>query len=258
MKTNVKKQILELAQQGKRIDDRAFDEFRPVSIEYDISVNAEGSAMVSLGNTKVNAGVKMDVAEPYPDSPNKGNLMVGLELSPIAAPQFEPGPPSIDSIEISRVIDRGVREANAVNFEKLCIKEGELVWQVFIDEYAIDSDGNVLDAGAIAAIAALANTKLPKLDEENKVDYKEKNSKKLELRNVPLACTVVKIENFLLVDPNSKEEEVADSKLTITMSEHGIHGIQKGNGVLTEQEIAECITLAKKATDKLRKQLKLK
>ena len=59
---------------------------------------------------KVIVGVKVGVAAPTPDSPDKGNLMVTAELLPLSSPRFELGPPRFDAIELGRVIDRGVRE----------------------------------------------------------------------------------------------------------------------------------------------------
>src|SRR3989344_9684841 len=111
--------------EGKRFDDRKPEEFREIIIEKGISKNAEGSVMVNIGKTEVLVGVKMDVSEPYPDSPDKGNLMVTAELLPLSSPMFESGPPKIDAIEMGRIIDRFVRESKFINLEKLCIKEGE-------------------------------------------------------------------------------------------------------------------------------------
>ncbi|MEM5804572.1 MAG: RNA-binding protein, partial [Candidatus Aenigmatarchaeota archaeon] len=93
-----------------RLDGRSFDQFREVSIETNVVTSAEGSARVKIGNSLVLAGVKMDVMEPYPDTPDEGNLVVDAELLPIASPDFEPGPPDEHAIEIARVVDRGIRE----------------------------------------------------------------------------------------------------------------------------------------------------
>ena len=116
----VKKYIIE----GKRFDGRALDEFREIKIETNISKHAEGSARVILGKTEVVVGVKMGTAEPYPDSPDKGNLMVTAELLPLSSERFESGPPKFPAIELGRVVDRVIRESKFIDLEKLCIKEG--------------------------------------------------------------------------------------------------------------------------------------
>ena len=124
--------IREYLQHGKRFDGRKDDEFREIKIETGISNKAEGSAKVKIGNTEVIVGVKMDIAEPYPDSPDKGNLMVTAELLPMSNVKYEYGPPRFEAIELGRLVDRGIRESKYINFEKLCIKKGEKVWGIFL------------------------------------------------------------------------------------------------------------------------------
>ena len=158
--------IRKYLQEGKRFDDRKLDEFREIEIELGVSKNAEGSAKVKIGKTEVLVGVKMNVGEPYPDSPDKGNLMVSAELLPLSSPRFENGPPKFPTIELGRVIDRGIRESKFIDFEKLCIAKGEKVWTVMIDIYSINDDGNLFDAAGIGAIAALKDAKIPKYDKK--------------------------------------------------------------------------------------------
>jgi exosome complex component RRP42 len=87
-KETLKKMFLE----GKRFDGRGLTDFRDVSIEYNISNKAEGSARVRMGKTDVVVGVKLQTGEPYPDSQDKGNLMVSGDLLPLASPRYESGP----------------------------------------------------------------------------------------------------------------------------------------------------------------------
>ena len=105
------KRIKELLSQGKRFDSRSVDEFRDIVIETEVSKKAEGSARVKIGKTDVIVGVKLDVTTPYPDSPDKGNLMVTSELLPLSSSRFESGPPKYPAIEIGRLIDRAIRES---------------------------------------------------------------------------------------------------------------------------------------------------
>ncbi|MCX6803300.1 MAG: RNA-binding protein, partial [Candidatus Diapherotrites archaeon] len=119
--------IVELARQGKRLDGRGLEDVRNFTIETGKYENAEGSARVFLGETEVVAGIKMGVDKPYPDSPGEGAISVGAELLPLAHSEYEAGPPSFSEIEIARVVDRGIRESKAIDFAKLCIKEGEAV-----------------------------------------------------------------------------------------------------------------------------------
>jgi len=119
--------------EGKRADGREFREIRDISVKTNVIAKAEGSAYVKFGDTKVLVGIKLQKGSPFPDSPNSGIIMTGMELNPLASPDFEAGPPREESIEMSRIVDRGIRESHSIDLEKLCIKEGELVWMVFVD-----------------------------------------------------------------------------------------------------------------------------
>jgi len=209
--------IKEYLKLGKRFDGRNLDDFREISIEKGISKNAEGSARVKIGETDVIVGVKMDVSEPYPDSLDKGNLMVTSELLPLSSDRFEAGPPKIESIELARVIDRCIRESKFIELEKLCIEKGEKVWTVFIDIYSINADGNLLDAAGIGALVALKDAKIPKYDKkEGKVLYGEHSNERIPLKKEnPLTITIHKIGESLIVDPTREEEDVSETRITI-------------------------------------------
>ena len=186
--TLTKSAISEYISKGKRFDKRQLSEFRNLSIDLALSKKAEGGAKVKLGKTEVWVGVKMEIAEPYPDSPDKGNLMVTAELLPLSSSKYEYGPPKFNAIEIGRLVDRGIRESKFIDFEKLCIKEGEKVWAVIIDIYSINDDGNLLDAAFIGALAALKSAKMPFYDEKKeKIDYEAESKKKIPLtKNNPI------------------------------------------------------------------------
>ena len=59
--------ITRLAEQGKRIDGRSFNQYRNIQIETKVVNKAEGSARVYIGNTQALVGVKMDLGEPFQD-----------------------------------------------------------------------------------------------------------------------------------------------------------------------------------------------
>ena len=244
-------------EEGKRFDGRKPDELRELVIETGVSINAEGSARVKLGKTEVIVGIKMDVAEPYPDSPDKGNLMTTAELLQLSSPRFEGGRPGFNSIEIGRIIDRAVRESGFVDFKKLCIKKGEKVWSLFIDIYSINDDGNLLDAAGIGAIAALKTAKIPKYDEkEGKVLYGELSESGLPLtKDLPVSLTVHKIGEHLIVDPNREEEDVSETRVTIGGFGDTISSMQKGaEESLSIEEMGKILDIS----DKVRKDLTLK
>lgn len=236
--SSIKREYLsKLAEHGKRADGRKFDEFRKIEIETGVASRAEGSARVKIGNTQVIAGVKMDVGEPYPDAPDCGVLTTAAELIPMASPDFEAGPPREDAIELARVVDRGVRESEVVELEKLCITAGEKVWVIFVDIHILDYDGNLFDAASLAALAALFTTKVPAKRFELGEDYP------LPLRDPPVSCTFVKYNGVVVADPSLDEEEIAEARLTVaTDKNEDIRAMQKGlSGSLTREEIKKVI-----------------
>ncbi len=241
-----------------RLDGRSLEEYRkPIKIETNISNMAEGSAKVTIGDTVVIAGVKMDVGEPYPDSPDEGVLIVTAELLPLSSPDFLPGPPREQATELARIVDRGIRESQMIDIKKLCIKEGELVWAIFLDIYTINDDGNLIDAAALASVIALSNTVLPKL-EKDKVKYGEFTKTKLPLKSLPITCTLAKLDNNIIVDPNREEESLIQSRLSIAVNEKGeINAMQfGGNSALTIDEIMNMVDLAIDKNKELRKYVK--
>ncbi len=253
----LKSHIVKWFEKGKRYDGRALDEYRPVVVEYGVTKNAEGSARVKIGDTEVIAGVKLSVEKPYPDTPKDGNLMVGAELLPLSSPDYEAGPPNEESIEVARVVDRGLRESKAIDTKKLCLIEGEKVWMVAIDICTINSDGNLLDAAALAAVAAVQDARFPDYDGKA-VNYKKITDKKLPIARLPLSVTIMKLGDYLFVDPSIEEEKIIDSRLTVAITQDGkICAMQKGGDApVTIDDIDRMIELATAKAAELMSKLK--
>jgi len=243
-----KQRIVEYLKEGKRFDGRKTDEYRDIEVKVGISNKAAGSCSVKFGKTEVYVGVQMAVSEPYPDSQDRGTLVTGVELSPMAGPDFEMGPPRINAIEIARIIDRGIREGGFIDFEGLCIKEGEKVWQVSLDIHAINDDGGLLDVAGLAALIALANARLPVYDEkEDKIDYDTLSKNPVPLNKDAMAfnMTFHKIGDALIVDPSKEEEDVSDFRLSVAVSDNKgearITAMQKGKEKAISDEDMENI-----------------
>jgi exosome complex component RRP42 len=252
-----KDHIASLIKDGKRDDGRGFDDYRPISIETDIGAKADGSAIVNIGDTRVMAGIKLLLGQPFSDMPNSGVLTTNAELRPGASPTFEAGPPKPPTVEIARVVDRGIRESGAIDVDKLCITEGELCWIVFIDMHVLDYHGNLFDAGTLSAMAALLNTRLPKV-EDDKIIYGEKTNKKLPIANKPIETTYAKIGSGIVLDPGLTEELVMDARLTVATEDKGdMCAMQKGgDGTFTQDEVFETVERGAKKAKELRKLLK--
>jgi exosome complex component RRP42 len=240
--------IYNLMIKGKRQDGRGFKDFRDMKLETNVIVKAEGSAKVTLGETQVLVGVKLQTGTPFPDSQDEGVIITNLELNPIASPDFEPGPPKEEAIEMARVVDRGIRESGSIDVKKLCITLGESVWIVFIDVHILNDNGNLIDASCLAAIAALMTTVVP--NEQQGIGP----NAPLAMKEIPVGITLAKIGSKLMVDPSLDEEKVCETKLTIVSSSDGsVAGMQKmGSGTFTEAEILAAIDIAREKAAELR------
>ncbi|HVL87733.1 MAG TPA: exosome complex protein Rrp42 [Candidatus Thermoplasmatota archaeon] len=242
-----------LVRDGKRTDGRAFDQFREVRIQPRVVGQAEGSARVQIGETEVFAGVKIQPGTPYPDQPATGVMTTSAELIPMASPDFEAGPPRPESIELARVVDRGIRETDTIALEKMCITPGEEVWMVYIDLHIVDYDGNLFDAASLAAMGALLSAKVPaaKYKKGDGVDFP------LPIQHTPISVTHAKIGNGLVVDPNLLEDQVAAPRLTVAVDENGlIRAMQKGlAGTLTKDEVLQCVRTARIKGEEIRAKL---
>jgi len=243
--------VLSKLRDGERIDGRAFDEIRPIEIKTGLIKKAEGSAYVKLGNTQVVAGVKMQIGEPFPDTPDQGIIITNAELVPLASPTFEPGPPDENAIELARVVDRGIRHSEAVDLKKLCIEEGSKVWIIFIDIWALDDDGNLMDASALAAIAALLNTTVPAERFGVGDDFP------LPVRDLPVAITSLVYNDKVLVDPCRDALSIGKNTITITTDQNdNVVSIQKsGPFLLSERAFEEVVEVSIRKAREVRKLL---
>ncbi|MEM0074636.1 MAG: exosome complex protein Rrp42 [Candidatus Micrarchaeaceae archaeon] len=242
--------LAELLEKKERIDKRDFMSYRNISISTGTIPHAEGSASVRLGDTYVLAGIKLDVGEPMKDKPDEGALTTLAELLPLANAQYEEGPPSPEAVEFARVVDRGIRAADIIDMPALFIEQGK-VWNVYLDIYVLNYDGNLFDAGTLAGVAALLTCRMPKL--ENKEVIREGNLPKLKTNGIVTSCTFAKVNETLLLDPNGNEEAFMNARLTVANDETKIRAMQKGlSGYFTVQEIEKLIDISFEKSKALR------
>jgi len=218
----------------ERIDGRGLWDYREFSIKTDTIASAEGSADVLLGETRIITGLKYDIGVPFPDLPNEGVCTVMAELLPLASPLFERGPPDEQSIELARVVDRGIRHADCVQTKKLCIKENKAVYILFIDMYVMNYSGNMIDCGSVSALATLISAHLPEGTwTENGPEWTGKYlTGEMIVNELPLSITYGKIDDIIFLDPSLPEELVCDGSITISCTEQKITSIQK-SGIAT-------------------------
>ncbi len=247
--------IYNLLLQDKRIDGRHPKSLRSITIQTDLIAKADGSALVTMGGTKILTGIKVEVGSPFSDRPDEGIFTVNAELLPLASTSFEPGPPDERGVELARVVDRSLREGKALDLKKLCLVEGEKVYVLFIDIYVLDYDGNYFDPALISALAALATLKIPKYEVVNGEVKKTGETFRLELTSLPFTVMMGILGEKFLVDPQIEEEKVLDVSLIIGTDEKGnIVSIQKNtSGPIPVNLLDTILDTAVKKTEEIRK-----
>jgi exosome complex component RRP43 len=261
--------------EGARPDGRPLGRARPTSVAVGVAGTAHGSALVKVGRTTVMAAVKLEACEPDPERPDVGFIDVVMEFPPMCSASTRPGRPNDESSFIARRIEDALVDSRAVDLKKLSIKEGLWAWRVCLDIYCLDHDGSVLDAGLMAALAALRDTKVPfvAVDDRGKLTYGGVGEKKkkdedggggggganessvekgeegtIEVAAAPVAVTTALYRKQLIVDPNAEEEGLADATVTVVMDQSGrLVGVHKPGGIAEASETAlmHCVAACK-------------
>ncbi len=136
-----------------RPDGRKKDELRPVSIERDFIKTADGSVLITVGDTKVICTAKVeDKVPPFLRGQDKGWVTAEYSMIPSSTQirkSRDRGRSSIDgrSVEIQRLIGRALR--SVIDLEKL----GERT--IWVDCDVIQADGGTRTASITGAYVAL-------------------------------------------------------------------------------------------------------
>ncbi len=140
-----------------RLDGRGIEDVRAISIKLvrnEVTCHSE----VQWGSTIVIAVVSCKIIAPFPDRPNEGNLHFNTELSAQADAA------GYSHAEISRLLEKIIKESETLDTESLCIINGEKVWEIKCDVRIVDaSGGNIIDASVLAAISALKGFRKPEI-----------------------------------------------------------------------------------------------
>ena len=252
-------QINELLEKGQRSDGRGFEEPRSLIIETGVIPKADGSARIRLGDTEVVTGVKIQPDKPFPDMGDKGIFICTAEILPLAHPTAEPGPPGEDVIELARVVDRGIRESGMVDLSQLVLEKDKSVIGLFADNSVTDHDGNLFDACSYSSTAAILTCKIPKWEMKDDVPTLIEGEKSdAPITTIPVAVTMARIGEHILVDPDADEWACMDARITITTNSDGnICALQKGgDDGFTPEQIIKCSELAISVGAKIREKIK--
>jgi len=231
-------------QTQKRIDGRRATELRPVTIKRGYLKNAEGSALIEMGGTRVLCAATVEERVP-PFLRNTGRGWVTAEYSMLPRSSAERiqrevnrGHPGGRTHEIQRLIGRSLRAVT--NLTAL----GER--QILIDCDVIEADGGTRTASITGAYVAL-------------VDAIRWLAKKTALPGSPLrdfigAVSVGIVEGRPCLDLCYAEDSKAQVDMNLVMTGSGriveIQGTAEGEA-FSEPELKSMMTLGKSGIRKL-------
>lgn len=208
-----------LIENGIRIDGRRPEETRPLSFEVGVLKNANGSAMVSYGRTKVLAAVygPRDPGARHMALPNRAALRCRYHMAPFSTHERKNPAPSRREIELSKVVRESLEPAVITEaFPRTAI-------DVFVE--VLNADGGTRTAGITAASLALADAGIP-------------------TRDLVVGIAVGKVDGVLVLDPNEEEDMHGEADMPMAvMPSTGTITLLQLNGVLSEDEFFSAIEM---------------
>jgi ribonuclease PH len=216
-----------------RPDGRSPQQMRPVSIQTDYLSTAEGSALISVGNTRVLCAATVEDGVPqFLRGSGKGWVTAEYSMLPRATQkrtqrEVAKGKPSGRTHEIQRLIGRALRAV--VDFEAL----GERT--ITLDCDVLQADGGTRTASITGAFVALA--------------LALKAIKKPALRDFVAATSVGILHNRPILDLCYEEDSRAEVDMNIVMTGAGKFVEVQGTSERTpfdDSQLAELLALARK------------
>lgn len=241
--------ILEALKIGKRFDFRSLGEFRDVKLVVGAEV---GTAICTIGNTKVMAAVSAEIAEPSSMRPHKGVINIDVDLSPMANYANEHDRLGSKGMELIRLLELIIRDSRCIDVEALCIRAGKEIWKIRVDVRILDEDGSLLDCACLAAITALQHFRRPNvtLEPHHTLIYSEyeKAPVPLNIYHMPICTTIGLLDKgqIVVIDPTDKETACLDGSIVVACNKRrevcALH--QSTNLILSTKQIERCVKLA--------------
>mmetsp|Transcript_24732 Transcript_24732/g.53946 ORF Transcript_24732/g.53946 Transcript_24732/m.53946 type:complete len:286 (+) Transcript_24732:43-900(+) len=215
-----------------RLDGRSRTDYRPVELELGLIAQASGSARLHLGATDVLVGVKAEVGSPEQGRPNEGRLQVSVECSSCASPEYIGRGGEEWGSQLARALENSLRppgsgKGGGLDLRPLHIISGKTCWVLYIDALVLNDDGNVLGALSLATRAALASTRIPKVevvmgeggeDPELELDDDPSSSTQLSVADVPVIVSISQVAAAFALDLSLKEECCAGTTLHVAVN----------------------------------------
>ncbi|MEM2026456.1 MAG: exosome complex exonuclease Rrp41 [Candidatus Bathyarchaeia archaeon] len=205
---------------GLRVDGRKPNELRPIKMEVGVLSNADGSAYIEQGKSKILAAVygPREVHPRHLALPDRALLRCRYHMAPFSVEERKSPAPSRREIELSKVIREALEPAVFLEkFPRTSI-------DVFIE--VLQADGGTRCAGTTVAALALADAGIP-------------------MRDMVVACAAGKIDGVLVLDLNDIEDKEGEADLPVAyMPNLGLISLLQMDGTLTFEEFKQALNLA--------------
>ena len=214
-------------EEGKRVDGREKDEYRDTSMEIGVLDEADGSAMVECGNTRVVASVfgPQDLHPKHLQESDRAVIKMRYNMAPFSVDdRMRPGP-NRRAKEIGLVAKRALEP----------VLELERFPQAGIDisMEILESDGGTRVTGITAASLALADAGIP-------------------MKGMVSAMAAGVVAETPVLDVNGKEDKEGNADIPVAVinyedeEESDEITLLQMDGDLTQEQVDECISLAKR------------
>ncbi|NIO44201.1 MAG: exosome complex exonuclease Rrp41 [Candidatus Aenigmarchaeota archaeon] len=206
---------------GKRLDGRGLEEFRPLTAEIGVLKRANGSAVFRFGDTYALSGVfgPKTMHPRHLQDPQRAFLKCRYSMAPFSTKErIRPGR-SRRGTEISKVLNEAL--SNVIFFEDYP-KTGI---DVFVK--ILQANASTRCAGLNAASLALAEAGV-------------------SMRNLISACTVGKVDGQIVLDVGGDEDQFGDVDVAFaTIGNKDKIVLFQMDGIVTKEEFLKIIDLAK-------------
>ena len=189
----------------ERIDNRNHNQLRDITIEPNVNIHAEGSVLISFGNTKVicNASIENNVPRWMKNS-DEGWVtgeygMLPRSTNERMSREAARGKQSGRTQEIQRLIGRSLRQAVDLKYLK-----GKTI---NVDCDVIQADGGTRSASITGGCVALF------------LAIKNHHDDQRAIKSFVAAVSLGIKENKVLLDLNYEEDSTADTDLNIVMND---------------------------------------
>ena len=207
-------------EKGLRLDGRKPDELRPLKLEVGVLSNADGSAYIEQGKTKILAAVygPKEVHPRHLALPDRAILRCRYHMAPFSVEERKSPAPSRREMELSKVIREALEPAIFLE------KYPRTAIDLFIE--VLQADGGTRCASISVASLALADAGIP-------------------MRDLVAACAAGKADGRLILDLNDLEDKYGEADVPVAfMANANAVTLLQMDGVLTPSEFKRAVKMA--------------